>query len=602
MKKYIVLQTALAAVLAGSVSGCIDEYDPEGSTVTADQLTNMSSGTTGLVNSIEGIFGEPNNFSSEEYDLGYLGLGMIRDIHCSDFTVYKGDYDYFWYYTTNTFLSNNYVTVYYPWAFYYKLAANTHQILRLEYSEKNKADFGLAHFFRAWAYFDLARWFEYKHTGVASLDDYAESHGIYGLTVPIIDENSTEKEARNTPRAPFYEMYKFILDDLDKAEEYLADYKRSSKNRPDVSTVYGFKARFYLELATRFRLYPDDFDTFVSSGVDLGFTTPKECYEKAAYYARRAIDISGATPLTETEWYGGNNYTDGFNSVNSNSWMLGVIIQKENLSSYTWRNFVGHMSPEQSWGVGGIDYDSETGIYNNAYKTQRIIGASLYAAIEDDDWRKNTWIDPADAPTEDNDDDEDAKEMKKEIKKAAYNSGKYKTIATLEHFLQIPAYASFKFRPKNGEMTDYSIGAAADYPLMRVEEMYFIEAEAIAGSQSVGAGVDALERFINTYRYTNGKYSCKASDMDSFIEALMIQKRIEFWGEGLVFWDYKRLELQVIKGYEGTNVPVDEYRLNSIKGYCAPWLIGYISTDEVMQNPAIKPNPDCSEAIDYWKE
>lgn len=583
MKKYIVLQTALAAFLAGSVSGCIDEFEPESSTVTAEQLTNMSSGTTGLVNAIAGIFGEPNNFSSEEYDMGYLGLGMIRDIHCSDFAVYQGDYDYFWFYTTNTFLGNNYVTVYYPWAFYYKLAANAHQVLRLEYSDNNKADFGLAHFFRAWAYFDLARWYEYKHTGVASLDDYAESHGIYGLTVPIIDENSTEKEARNTPRAPFYEMYKFILDDLDKAEVYLADYKRPSKNRPDISTVYGFKARFYLELATRFRLYPDDFVTLASSGVDLGFTTPKECYEKAAYYARRAISTGGATPLTEAEWYGGNSYTDGFNNVNCNSWMLGVIIQKENLSSTTWRNFIGHMSPEQFWGVGGIEYNAVTGTYSNTYGAQRIIGASLYEAIEDGDWRKSTWVDP-----------EDAGDVR------AY--GKYKTIATEDHFVQIPAYAGFKFRPKNGEQADYSVGAAADYPLMRVEEMYFIEAEALAGSQGLPAGKEALERFVNTYRYSDGSYQCDASDWDSFIEALMIQKRIEFWGEGLVFWDYKRLELQVVKGYEGTNFPVDEYRLNSIKGYCAPWLIGYISTDEVMQNPAIKPNPDCSEAIDYWQE
>lgn len=583
MKKYII-KAAFTAVVAGTVTGCIEEYDSESSIVTADQLTNMSSGTTGLVNAIVGAFGKPNSIcGSEDFDLGYPGLGMIRDIHCGDFTIYKSNYEYFWYYATNTYLGNNYNTAYFPWAYYYKLIGNTHQILRLQYSDNNKADFGLAHFFRAWAYFDLARWYEYKHTGIAKLDDYAQQKNIYGLTVPIIDENSTEVEARNTPRATFCEMYKFILDDLDKAEKYLDDYNRPAKNRPDLSTVYGLKARIYLELATRFRMYPNDLATLTSSDIDLGITTVQECYTKAADYARKAISRSGATPLSETEWYGGNNHTDGFNSVNSNAWMLGTIIQKENLSSSSWRNFIGHMSPEQSWGVGGIDHDSETGKYSNPYEGQRIIGAALFDDIDDDDWRKSTWIAPEDAGNRD-----------------AY--GKYKTLATEDHFVQIPAYSSFKFRPKNGEMKDYSIGAAADYPLMRVEEMYFIEAEALAGSKGVSAGISALESFINTYRYKNGSYHCDASDLNSFIEAMMLQKRIEFWGEGLVFWDFKRLELQVLKGYEGNNFPENEYRLNSIKGYCAPWLIGYISSDEVIENPAIIPNPDCSDAVKYWTE
>lgn len=581
MKRYII-QAAFATVIASTVSSCIKEYDSESTVVTADQLTNMSSGTTGLVNAISEAFGKPNSIcSSEEYDMGYLGLGMIRDIHCNDFTIYRADYEYFWYYTTNTYLGNNYNPAYFPWAYYYKLIGQTHQILRLEYSDNNKADFGLAHFFRAWAYFDLARWYEYKHTGVARLDDYAQSKGIYGLTVPIIDENSTEVEARNTPRATFCEMYRFILNDLDKAEEYLGDYKRPAKNRPELSTVYGLKARVYLELATRFRKYPNDLTTLTSSGIDLGIVSTQECYAKAAEYARKAISRSGATPLSESEWYGGNNYTDGFNNVSSNAWMLGIIIQKENLSSYSWRNFIGHMSPEQSWGVGGILYDSSTGTYSNQYGGQRIIGAALFDAIEDDDWRKITWVAPEDAGN-----------------KAAYS--KYKTIATEDHFLLIPAYSSFKFRPKNGEKTDYSIGAAADYPLMRVEEMYFIEAEALAGSQGVSTGVGALESFINTYRYKNGSYHCQATDMDSFTEALMLQKRIEFWGEGIIFWDYKRLEMQVIRGYEGNNFPEKEFRLNSIKGYCAPWLTAYISSDEVIENPAIIPNPDSSDAIKYW--
>lgn len=579
MKRNI-LKIAILGLLAGSASSCIEEYFPESSIVTADQVNNMSSGTSGLVNAMAGRFGKIGSISSEEFDLGYPGLGMIRDIHCEDFSIHAADYEYFWYYATNTFLNNNYVTIYFPWAYYYKLIASAHQILRLEFAEKNKADFGLAHFFRAWAYFDLARWYEFKNTGFPDIDEFAKTNNIYGLTVPIIDENTTEAEARNLPRVPFYEMYDFILNDLKKAEEYLTGYNRPAKNVPDVSTVYGLMARFYLELASRFDRYPDDLGKLASSGVDLGFSTAQECYTLAANYARKAISMSGAVPLSESDWYGGSNYTDGFNSINSQAWMLGIIIQKENLSSSDWRNFIGHMSPEQYWGVGGIYYNSSTGTYENMYGAQRIIGDKLYKAIDNNDWRKLTWVDPNDAG------------------KASARS-KYKTSVPDDFFAQIPAYASFKFRPKNGERIDYSIGAAADYPLMRVEEMYFIEAEALAGSQGLAAGINALESFINQYRYTNGSYRCAAADMESFRTALMLQKRIEFWGEGIVFWDYKRLELQIVKGYEGNNFPEEDYRLNSIKGYCAPWLIGYISTDEVIQNPAIILNPDCSD-IPFW--
>ena len=50
-------------------------------------------------------------------------------------------------------------------------------------------------------------------------------------------------------------------------------------------------------------------------------------------------------------------------------------------------------------------------------------------------------------------------------------------------------------------MNDYTIGAAVDYPLMRIEEMYLIEAEAIGMSQGLAAGISKLEDFVNTFRY-----------------------------------------------------------------------------------------------------
>lgn len=48
---------------------------------------------------------------------------------------------------------------------------------------------------------------------------------------------------------------------------------------------------------------------------------------------------------------------------------------------------------------------------------------------------------------------------------------------------KVPAYVHLKFKLKEGNMIDANVGAPIDNLLMRVEEMYFIEAEAIAASQ-----------------------------------------------------------------------------------------------------------------------
>ena len=42
-----------------------------------------------------------------------------------------------------------------------------------------------------------------------------------GITVPILRENMTVNEYKNNPCVPFYTMYRFIMNDLNKAEECL---------------------------------------------------------------------------------------------------------------------------------------------------------------------------------------------------------------------------------------------------------------------------------------------------------------------------------------------------------------------------------------------
>ena len=76
-------------------------------------------------------------------------------------------------------------------------------------------------------------------------------------------------------------------------------------------------------------------------------------------------------------------------------------------------------------------------------------------------------------------------------------------------------------------------------------------------------------------------------------------KRIELWGEGVVFYDFKRLNYSLKTGYVGTNVPSD-CRF-STDGR-APWWNFCIPETETQQNTALESqnNPNPVGIIDPW--
>lgn len=568
--RTIFRNAALWLLSVPCISSCIEETFPQSGIATAQQVAESSAAQMGQINAIVNFVNAYNTYGLDySFDFGYSAFGITRDVMCEDFYVYDAYYDYFSWFGTCQELSANAMAnaIYY---YYYKFLNNTNNLIRVvdeaTADGTSKQYIGIAKAFRAMIYMDMARFYEYKKTGIARLDDEARENNVYGLTVPIVTEQTTEVDARNNPRAPYYTMYKFILDDLESAEILLKDYVRPRKNLPDKAVINGLKARLWLDIATRTEKNPEALAA-IKEHVNQEVASATDCYAKAARYAREAIEQSGAIPLTEEEWFGGKDYATAFNSIGSASWMWGSMLTKDNMySSYI--NFIGMISPEQNFGVG-----------NYYYWAIRTISSRLFEQIAEDDWRKATWIAPKDA--------------------GQLPGKKYRTILPPSYFTYLPAYANLKFKPKGGNMDDYMIGAVVDYPLMRVEEMYFIEAEAIAGSRGVAEGVAALQSFMQTYRYAS--YTCTAGTMDEFRQALMLQKRIEFWGEGLIYWDYKRLNLSVTRGYPGTNCPVG-FRLNSIEGYCAPWFTLYFSKYESNQNKAIVLNPDPSAAIPDWEE
>ena len=199
-----------------------------------------------------------------------------------------------------------------------------------------------------------------------------------------------------------------------------------------------------------------------------------------------------------------------------------------------------------------------------------MIDARLFSSIPDADWRKTTWIAPADKGNE-----------------KAFNT-KYArgTSMSYNEWRDYNAYCGFKFHPNGGDRNTSTNGNAVSIPLMRVEEMYLIEAEAVGRANGEGAGRALLESFMNTYRYSDGSYKSTGTGLDGFINDVFTQKRIEFWGEGLILWDYRRLEKEMTRGYVGTNFP-ELYRFNSQPNAVSPWSTLSIPQLERDFNPAV---------------
>ncbi len=365
-----------------------------------------------------------------------------------------------------------------------------------------------------------------------------ETGAFEGLTVPIVTETTTELEAQNNPRVPHEEMYKFIENDLLMAIDMLEGYERDAKNLVDQSVAYGMLARAYL--------YDGK-------------------WKEAETAARNAIDASGCRPMTEAEWM---NPTTGFNSIDNPAWMWGIIITSDDrVVTSGICNFISFMSPEATYG-----YVSAGG-----YKSVKQIDANLYASIPNSDWRKRSWLDP----------DRSKFQYQSTLSKSALAS--------------LPDYSPLKFRPAQGDGSNHKVGSAADFPIMRVEEMYLIEAEA-AGMQDLARGQKLLNDFVQPNR--DAQFESRASNKDEFQSEVYHQCQIELWGEGHIMFYNKRLNKPQIRGYVGTN-HFDGSRYNSPNG-TACWTTLPIPTLELNSNSALSavqnPNPQTLRGKEWVAE
>ena len=546
-----VFKTAAAAVsVVFLLEGCIKEATPT-DVATEDQVsleTTVRGIPAALVQA--GSAGYANQGAA--WDFALPAIHLATESMTGDLVVTGNiGYDWFSQWGTNDALGADYAVGALTWDNYYTWIMMANSVISqidasdlssLESDEKTYL--GFAYAYRAMFYFDLVRLYEFKKNTVTQADD------VLGLGVPIVLPETTEAQAKNNPRAKVDDIYDTVIfPDLDMAEELLATYAAPDKYTISLAFVYGMKARAYLERGTAFN--------------DAGNTTESvSAYKSAAEYARKAITASGCTPLTQDQW---EDPINGFNNAGSNNaWIWGLALPSESVTNLFC--FTAHMSCENDWAP---------------YHAGRGISRNLYNSINLRDFRRHSWLDPD---------------------RGSYDYKSCRDDAD-EYFAESLAdYANIKFRPAQGAYEAYNVGGAADHCCMRVEEMYFIEAEATAQAGDLAGGISLLNDFMTSYRMMDGaSYDCSArsTTLSSFINELMLQKRIEFWGEGIVMFDMKRLDMSSKRGYVGTNAPAS-YRLN-VDGR-APYWNFVITRGETQNNPVIatQNNPDPSGLIEPW--
>ncbi|MFL5786999.1 MAG: RagB/SusD family nutrient uptake outer membrane protein [Flavisolibacter sp.] len=174
-------------------------------------------------------------------------------------------------------------------------------------------------------------------------------------------------------------------------------------------------------------------------------------------------------------------YQAGFSSASNPEWMWGSIIPADQATIYA--SFFSHM-------------DISTGGYA-ALGTQKKITKALYDQIPSGDIRKSVFKTPGTG-----------------------TSGN-------------PDYNQLKFHvPTPGSW-------AADYLYMRSAEMYLIEAEALQRSGNEAQARSVLETLIQS---RNPGYSAASFTGSALLDEILLQRRIELWGEGFSLIDIKRLK------------------------------------------------------------
>lgn len=487
--RYFVALLGSAMLLTTSCSDL--DTNPSGSTMSDGQLNEvLAQDQSKLKSEVSGMYANMIECeaitqwygSARHYDFGYASTMMMMDASGQDEPSQVSGYN--WYNKPLRFVDRtaNSETTYFIWNQCYKNIKAANDVLKsvdLEnLSDVAKSYVGQAYAMRAFEYFTLIQLYQFSYKG------HEDAAGV-----PIVTEKTAEAEANN-PRAAVKDVYKQIMDDLNIAIDYLTD-SRSAKSEINRQVAYGLRARVNLVMQN---------------------------WSDAAADAKKAAE--GYTPLSKDA-----AAAPGFNDVSASNWIWGNIVDESN--DIVQSGILNFPSMMCSFTGNG---------YSPTYAC-RMINSKLWKEIPSTDVRKGWWIDenlnsPIVNPkyvVHQEDEDEDGNVVKY---LAVYNQTGDEVADITEPYTNVK-FGAYKNQYGN-ELN------ACDIPLMRVEEMILIQAEATAMGGNVEEGKRILENFVRTYR--DPSYTCNATTAEGVQDAVWFQRRVELWGEGFSFTDLLRLK------------------------------------------------------------
>lgn len=535
LNKYFALGLGLGAVALTSCDSLDTEYF--GAYVTEEQKANtLKENPEMSLAAVTGCTSAFNTFQTVyayHFDFGYPALMIGMDLQTNDYICDWNGYNWFTYWEGFTGPTSQGTPSGMMWYHMYDQIFACNALAASIAEDTDDTDLM---FYRAQAM--AIRAFDYWVLAQSYQFNYKGNENA--PCVPLVTEkNATEAANDGVPRSTVQEVYDQILSDLNGAIDFLEKttvtpqqvIDSKPKRLVSKAVAYGLRARVNLTMHN---------------------------YAAAAADAQSAIANFSGSPYTREQVS-----VPTFWNINDNSWMWGIAVaETDRVVTSGIVNFPG-------WVCSFVS--------DNCYVPAgawKYIDSRLYSSINRTDVRKGWFL------------NEFYESPNINAQQSAY----------LMQFTSgdnpLPPYTNVKFGTYQNVLGQSTL--ANDIPLMRVEEMYYILAEGQVMSGNINGGLETYANFVRAYR--NPSFVTPTAGSAEEAQNLIYQdRRVEFWGEGLAYFDMMRLSLPVDR--VGSNWPATvRYQIpcNPVEGkvriYCIP-------QGEINGNPALSDSDNNPEGV-----
>lgn len=523
----------LGIALAMGLVGCSLDQEPGGSTITKHQYENMDDKVSGTIN---GVYSRLYAYGGEHDAFGQRAIDMYGDLLCGDMAMKTLRYGWF----GSDELGQTSLRRSYFWSFYYDIIRLCNLGINV-LEEEGRPSIGDAEnitdydeyvrgyyyaellTMRGWAYSALLRFF--------CAANEADINTV--LAFPIYTEADTKDDTTlGAPRSTMGSAFMRVEEDLKTAIAYFAAYNKISRGN-DKLHVNSDVARMVLAYS------------YLNKGVLETGDNKNKAFDDAIKYVDELLAETTAEILPNAEVL-----TNGFNNVDTKSWIWGQNVTVENTTSLA-----------SFWG--------QCDIYSYSYSAAgdvKGIDEVLYKEVQALGWdiREEWW-------------------------------GKYTR--------KNPKVKDYQYAPDGKFFSASSTTLSGDRDwlsdnvLMRIELAYLIGAEAAYRKGDNTKAVSYLTAITDKRVKTSSDaqtayatYKAGLTDAEKLGVAIRYNWRVELWGEGYGLQTFKRWNQEVKLGD-------NRKRTNkTISPTATPRMFTFeLPTSETRYNPFINNTTDLTE-------